>query len=315
LDEVARVRPEGSIPDEIAWQLAWLQRPADLNRSLEWSSLVADRATKRGLTQASPIRHLDFALFSRANALKSLAEGSEPKALEEAEGLFRRLIGSTVVSEVAYEQLIEVCLGDGRLDETNRLLSVAQARWPKNSTFFIQKFWVDLLAGKTQAAAATASEADERAGKDKEQDIGLLFVAALGQILTQSGSWEHAARRLIGSTHQYVDYIHMMLYASLAESKVNNARELLDQRWARINRASWDARMRHGDESAWRERPIDRARRVDRRLRVRGLETTRRLGPVDSRHAHVDEDEIGIDLCHKAQGLFSARGFSERLEA
>jgi hypothetical protein len=46
-----------------------------------------------------------------------------------------------------------------------------------------------------------------------------------------------------------------------------------------------------------------------------GSEAARRLEPVDPRHAHVEEDEIGVHLVRERERLLATRRFAQSLEA
>jgi len=86
------------------------------------------------------------------------------------------------------------------------------------------------------------------------KDPGLLFVAALGQVLTRTGAWEETGRKFLATDHVNVPYIAMMLYARLAEGpQRDEARGVLEALWNRIDPGNWSKRLRAGHESAWRE--------------------------------------------------------------
>jgi len=89
------------------------------------------------------------------------------------------------------------------------------------------------------------------------EESGALMLAALSQLVTNGEKAEYAARKFLATTHEWRDYIRLMLYWHLGRrGKVDVARAYLDERWRGIDKDSWPARLAQGDTQVWRERLI-----------------------------------------------------------
>lgn len=119
-----------------------------------------------------------------------------------------------------------------------------------------------LLANDPKAAAETASMAKHEADELKKtmnystqsQQAGLMFTAALGELVTSSETMEETGRDFLTKDHPYVPYIAMMLYARIASAETQQeARGVLTERWEKADRPHWKQRLQGGDETAWRE--------------------------------------------------------------
>lgn len=248
--EIAEQHPVGHIPLEFAYQLSSREHAQDLHQALRMLSFAKKNLyNKPGLTEKYRKSMLGIIKFTRAQTLKGLGELGHKSYLPEAEQLFTELLSSPQVGPDAYLNLIDLLLAQARYPEADQHIQAAISAWPDKVAFHQEKFWVELLQGDIEAAAATAGEGVDQASQKEEE----LFLAALGQILTGRGQWELAGRKFLASKHEYVDYLTMILYARLAGPAKEEARQLLEQRWAKIQPNTWSQRRRGGDVSVWRE--------------------------------------------------------------
>lgn len=91
-------------------------------------------------------------------------------------------------------------------------------------------------------------------GCDDEPDC--LFVATIAEAMTKTSTWEHTARRFLQTSHTNVPYVALIVASRIAPKKREQARGIVAQRWKSIDRDSWPARLREGDENVWREQLI-----------------------------------------------------------
>jgi hypothetical protein len=83
-------------------------------------------------------------------------------------------------------------------------------------------------------------------------------------MLKQSPGWEKVAQRFLDTDHPFRDYILLMAYAYGGGGHSASWAKMLSERWANISKdpahspATWPARMKNGDLTAWREMLIGR---------------------------------------------------------
>lgn len=247
--ETAEKYPVGNIPLMLAYQLSLREHARDLHQALRMLTLARINLDKPGHAEKDRKSDLDFIKLTRAQTLKRLGESGRKSHLSEAEQLFTELLSAPEVSLSAHLDLIDLLLAQERYPEADKHIQGALKAWPYEVMFHQEKFWSELLQGDIDAAAATAREAADRASNKEER----LFLAALGQILTGRGQWELAGREFMATNHPYVGYLTMMLYARLAGAEKEEARQLLEQRWAGIESNTWSKRCRGGDANVWQE--------------------------------------------------------------
>jgi hypothetical protein len=255
LGELAELRSDALLMLELTYQLSHRELPEDLKKAQS----LATEAERRILEnpEGAPSWQQEFAQLARATALSRLTiMGLEDRSMA-AERQLRDLLDSDAadaVDRLAHEQLLELLLAQRRFSEASQLVDKALDEWSNNSTFWLQKFWSELLSGNKRAAVEVLNRVDRMTPIDEQTDPETMFVVAFGQLLTSSGTWSETGRRFLETDHPNVPYIALMLYARLAgEERRDEARDLLDQRWQRIDPETWAQRLRGGDLSAWRE--------------------------------------------------------------
>lgn len=125
---------------------------------------------------------------------------------------------------------------------------------PKNASYYLRFKFFTLIA---QQKIQDASFLSENLHKENPGDQDLLFDLALGQILAGSEGIGYTCNKFFATSHEYKDYIRLLLYYHLAVSgNEPYGREILNNRWATIDPASWPKRMEWADVRVWRERLI-----------------------------------------------------------
>ncbi len=254
LNELVELRPETEIPFLLAWTLSGSERREDLDKALKWAEKAENNIHASKLEPRNRDVQLEYVQLTRAQTLDSLAALGDEHHLAEAEAIYKSLLGSPSVGELAHQGLAGLLLDQGRLDESEEIVKKSLEKWPSNANFHLHKIFIQLFRGDIEKATDTTNDVLRQAGKTSEA----LLVSALGQILTGIGQWEHRSREFLATDHEYVPYVAMMLYANMAGDAKEAARQLLDERWAEIapNQESWGQRLSGGDITAWREKLI-----------------------------------------------------------
>ncbi len=128
---------------------------------------------------------------------------------------------------------------------------------PGDPAFLSTAIFYGLRLGNVAAVERAVRDAYAKASteKDPENRARLLLISAVGGLIaghdrTQS---ELAARQFIRTGHRFAPLVSMLLSAGTRGVAQDDANRLLEERWARIDSATWDARLRGGDGDAWYE--------------------------------------------------------------
>jgi hypothetical protein len=255
MSELTEIRGDALLTLELAYQLSNREPLEDLAKSRNLA-MEAERKIETDSEISSDTRswRLDFARYARAKALERLTVLHGRDHAAEADGLLGSLLKSKAVGKLARIDLVDLQLAQSQYSKATKLVEAALSQWPGDSTLILQGFWAQLLAGNTKGALKYSERAFQKAQEDRNKDSGMLFVAALGQLLTMTGAWEETGKRFLTTEHDYVPYIAMMLYARLkAGPQRDEARQIIETCWRRAKPDTWRERLREGDESVWRE--------------------------------------------------------------
>ena len=154
----------------------------------------------------------------------------------------------------AYSTLIDTQLSRNDIDEAARILGDSRDDGLTDSPDLAgNRFALLLAAGRIDEALQFAERAREMPGLES----GALMLAAVSQLVTNGEKAEYAARKFLATTHEWTDYVRLMLYWHLGRrGKVDVAKAYLDDRWRSIDKDSWRTRLAQGDAQVWRERLI-----------------------------------------------------------
>lgn len=154
----------------------------------------------------------------------------------------------------AYSTLIDTQLSRNDIDEAARILGDSRDDGLTDSPDLAgNRFALLLAAGRIDEALQFAERAREMPGLES----GALMLAAVSQLVTNGEKAEYAARKFLATTHEWTDYVRLMLYWHLGRrGKVDVAKAYLDDRWRSIDKDSWPTRLAQGDAQVWRERLI-----------------------------------------------------------
>ncbi|MBV8630130.1 MAG: hypothetical protein JOZ83_04345 [Silvibacterium sp.] len=225
------------------------QRPGDMANVYFYRASVLERLSD--FANIDPRMHL---ANNRTEADRSLEEYR--KNLEE----FQKMKGA---AEYAISTEMSFAAERGNYARAIQLSDEAKSRYPETAKddvdWYETRLTSQLMANDTKGAAQTADDAKTRANQIAgdyrfQEHAGLMFTAALGQLVTRSDTMEETGREFLGEDHPYVPYIAMMLYTRIASAGTQQeARALLNERWEKADRPHWKQRLQGGDETAWRE--------------------------------------------------------------
>ena len=198
--------------------------------------------------------------WARAKALEGLAV-RDPRYgnPRDAEAVYKRLKQSAKtpgVRRTAELALLDDELADGQYAKVIAELQGVSRPSPDFPELYYELLLAQLLSGKKAEAAATAEESAEKADEaDEEHRKDLLWVAAVGQLFTNTGNFEETSRKFLGTNHDYVPYIAMILATRMTENSQTSedTQSVLKESIVNVDRSLWGARLREGDDSAWRE--------------------------------------------------------------
>lgn len=247
--EIAERHPDGWILLDLGWFLSGHERRDDLEHALG----VLDRAEAEferiELVEEERARILDVIRYARGAASEGLAVLGDEGRWADAEAIFTSLLESQAIGELAHGDLVWLRISLGQQREAEELVGPALEKWPTNPGLNRSLIWIRLHQGDAPGARAAADDLAGIAGGDTD----LLFVAALGQLLTGGAGAEEISRRFLETDHPYVPYISMILYATMADQAKANAERVLERIWHDTDPQTWDARLRAGDPGVWRE--------------------------------------------------------------
>jgi tetratricopeptide (TPR) repeat protein len=242
---------------------------ADVDKALTWLARAREQIGAPIVPPAlRPVLSawVDYSIAnSYSTQVRIRAEKSNEQAAQEAEGRLKALIQRLQTDGVirdpkwpgasAYTALIATYQSLGEIDKAVAVLDASRRDGlSEHPEVLSNRFSLLLAVGREDDALQLAKSARDMPGFDR---VDALFLAALSQLLTNQPDAEYAAREFLATSHEYRDYIRLMLYWYLArQGKVDQAKSYLDERWRDINPGSWPARLAHGDPQVWRERLI-----------------------------------------------------------
>jgi hypothetical protein len=157
--------------------------------------------------------------------------------------------------ESIYESLVSAHLRVNDIDEAARLTEEGLKHFPENNVLVEDKFVIFVAKLHPDLAVQFGQQLSRGPQRD---DTGVIFESALAQFLTKNPEFEYQARRfLYTTTHEYRDYIRMLLYCWLCDqNRPQEAKELLNERWLTIVPETWKDRLQKGDSTVWQEKLI-----------------------------------------------------------
>ena len=265
LRNVAYARPEPVNLIELAVQLNRSDHPEDLQELVA----ITDHPQQSLLREHDAQKRQEYQnelLYYRANALQRLSElGFINPALHLKD---RRAEVFQILADLAKQKGWEEYALSLQMEflaeqedyanaiKTGQTIFSSYPQQAANDTDpYLLMLLSQLITGDEKAALATANDAEAAAGNSTNTDTSasLMFTAALGQIVMRSPSMDDTGSRFLLMDHPYVPYIAMMLYSMASPQTQQDARGLLEERWKLADRVHWRARLRGGDETAWRE--------------------------------------------------------------
>jgi hypothetical protein len=259
LDDMANARPDTDILVNYALQLSYQDRAEYLQRALQVADQVTAQLSTVPTSTADKNWGMDWMKFVRAKVQESLAiQGTATSKLEETEKLYQQLQNASTEAVRRQARLFLYSSLNSRSQYANVISALQGPSRPsaKYPDLYIELLMAQLLSRNKTAAAATAAEIIRNVDEASEEDrAGMLWVASIGQLFTNSGDFEETSRKFLGTNHDYVPYIAMILAARMAGNSqtAGDAQTILRERIENADRAHWNERLREGDESAWRE--------------------------------------------------------------
>ena len=111
--------------------------------------------------------------------------------------------------------------------------------------------------------------------------------------MSEGQGWESAAREFLGTKHRYTPYVAMMLYSQMAGKGAEEAKQIIQRRWDDAEPETWRARLREGDETAFREMLIGYdLQQVPRDAVFSDLDDQHRFDQSDLRHLPMSRQEM-----------------------
>jgi hypothetical protein len=267
LPAVADARPDAWTALDFAVALSYRESKPELDQALEW----IDRARALYATQneesdemARP-RFEFWAAYARANALHmaGIVEG-EPRKIDEARGSIPSLTDAPITTENPDLELEALGLAmrlvlDGSSPDRERAVAIRDRGL--RGLFGESGLWSSIMfsamrLGDISVVQQVVRDAYDKASpmaRNSAERADLLFLAAVGGLLTEFGDSEWAARQFMRTDHLYAPLVSMLLSARTKGAAQEDANILLDERWSHVDRTSWDRRLREGDRQAWYE--------------------------------------------------------------
>jgi hypothetical protein len=181
--------------------------------------------------------------------------GEPPK---EAETILVKLQASPKFASSAYNELAALRLRENRIKEAQDILSSVKKQWPDDQNLYSGLLMLNLVLGDRNGVSQIALDALKKVKKDEKGNIeeesqDFSYVATLGLLITETGPWEQTAREFLRTKNKYVPYIAMMLSSRLIGKDREDARKVIESYWMQARPDTWQARLREGDETVWRE--------------------------------------------------------------
>jgi hypothetical protein len=152
--------------------------------------------------------------------------------------------------------MVQSLLVSGRLDEAAKAADQFLARASSDSALWFVKFQIALERGDQRLVQDIVAEVRKLAADpntNPDDASGLLMVESFGDWLTGAEDWEHSARRFLGTDSPYAPFIAMILAASMVQQESREDAMQALSAWKDLDERAQRARLREGDERAWRE--------------------------------------------------------------
>jgi hypothetical protein len=269
LQRLAELRPKNFY---MAYDLGnWLSEgsdEADVDKGRFWMEQARERIDGPAVPESDRLRLSAWISYGLAKNYSAKSRFSIGKASQEAAqeatsrlmALIQSLRKDGFIQDAswpgpsAYSTLIDTQLSRNDIDEAARILGDSRDDGLTDSPDLVgNRFALLLAAGRTDEALQSAEKMREMSGLEN----GALMLAALSQLVTNGEKAEYAARKFLATTHDFRDYVRLMLYWHLGRrGKFDVAKAYLDERWRGVDKDSWPARLAQGDTQVWRERLI-----------------------------------------------------------
>jgi hypothetical protein len=266
LATVAEARPYPWTALDLANALSDREMNADAEKALSWVERARSLyASDRTATNVERQRFNFWVAHVRASALLVLGTNGDVQRFEEARRIIPTLIESPATETDSTLKASALLLGirvllDGPNPDqatADMFMDMGLKSSPGEPAFLSFTIFNGLRLGNVPAVERAVRDAYAKASTeaDPESRARLLMISAVGGLIaghdrTQS---ELAARQFIRTGHRYAPLVSMLLSAGTKGVAQDDANRLLAQRWARIDSATWDARLRGGDGEAWYE--------------------------------------------------------------
>jgi tetratricopeptide (TPR) repeat protein len=266
LPAIADARPDPWTALDFALTLSGRESKAEVEQALHW----VDRADSLYASEISSAKEgrqrFDFwTAYVRASSLYALGvmDGDSQK-LNEAQRFIPSLVDSSAIKEdpqlevnalsLAIRVLLDVPKPDRERAASFQKRGLENAR--ADSGFLSRTTFYGLRLGDIATVRENVRVAYERASSaavDSQERASLLFITAVGGLLTESDASEWAARQFIRTGDVYAPIVSMLLSARTTGVAHDSAKRLLEERWMRVDPSTWDKRLREGDRQAWYE--------------------------------------------------------------
>ena len=240
------------------WELSDRERTEDLFKALALADkteatikIVDDQPEERD-------RQLKIVRLARGRANERLAREGNEDRWDRAELSLKELIESRddLIAHRAYQSLLELLYERGAIEQADSLYQSAALLWPDDAVFksidMFQNF------GRSNNAGAMRVLRAARIERYPKQKSDLMYLAALGGMVTGAPDWQTFYADYLSSNHPYRDYVLMMRYAYSGGPSSASAQAEMNERWAKVRPSTWPDRLRNGDVSAWREMLLGR---------------------------------------------------------
>jgi hypothetical protein len=258
LPKLANTRQDGTLEAMAAEALAHSEAYTNIERALELAQHAKSNLRNALLPKERKTYFFDLANFTRAFCLLSLAMSGIGEPPKEAETILVKLQASPKFASSAYNELAALRLRENRIKEAQDILSSVKKQWPDDQNLYSGLLMLNLVLGDRNGVSQIALDALKKVKKDEKGNIeeesqDFSYVATLGLLITETGPWEQTAREFLRTKNKYVPYIAMMLSSRLIGKDREDARKVIESYWMQARPDTWQARLREGDETVWRE--------------------------------------------------------------
>lgn len=189
-----------------------------------------------------------------ATAAAALEEADKLEQESRDQQLCRKYLGEMIRAALARDSA-ELKEAEKRFDSITGKVSEAYLR-------HLRIYLTAAEAGNAKNANLAWKSVEDLEQETRDSFAETLFVASLGEMMIASReptkteastTVEETVRRFMETDHEYVPYIAMMLYARTTGAAQQEAQEVIEHQWKKIDRTRLSARLQGGDETAWRE--------------------------------------------------------------